>query len=65
MIDNEIPSNNILAWHDIYYVEPLQITIATREDNVKDVNDDDISMKMNKQVPLEELCPPRARLNYD
>jgi hypothetical protein len=65
MIDNEIPSNNVLAWHDIYFVEPSQIAIAIKEDDIKDVNDDDIGTKMNKQVPLKELRPPRARLNYD
>jgi hypothetical protein len=36
-----------------------------REDVVEDVNDDDIGMKMNKQVPLEDLNPTKARLNYD
>jgi hypothetical protein len=48
MIDNEIPSNNILARPDIYYVEPSQIAIAAKEDNVEDVNDDIIGTKMNK-----------------
>jgi hypothetical protein len=32
---------------------------------VKDVNDDDISMKMNKQVPLEDLSPPKVKFNYN
>ncbi len=50
---------------DIYYVEPSQIAITVREDNVKDVNDDDIGTEMNKQVAMEELRPPRAILNYD
>jgi hypothetical protein len=35
------------------------------EDVVKDVDDDDIDMKMNKQVPLEDLSPTKPRLNYD
>jgi hypothetical protein len=41
------------------------MTTATKEDNVKDFNDDDIGMEMNKQVPLEDLNPTSARLNYD
>ncbi len=65
MIDNEIPSNNILARPNMCSMEPLQIAIAAREDDVKDINDNDIGTKMNKQVPLEELSPPRARLNYN
>jgi len=40
------------------------MTITIREDDVKDFNDDNIGMKMNKQV-LEKLSPPKARLNYD
>ncbi len=46
-------------------MEPSQIATAIKEDNVEDVNDDNIGMEMNKQVLLEELSPPRARLNYD
>jgi hypothetical protein len=41
------------------------MTTTIKEDKVKDVNDDDISMEMNRQVLLEELSPLRARLNYD
>jgi hypothetical protein len=41
------------------------MTIVAREDNVEDVNDDNIGTKMNKQVPLEDLNPPKAILNYD
>jgi hypothetical protein len=47
----------------IYSVEPSQIAPTTGEDDVKDVNDDNIGTKMNIQVLLEELNPPRARLN--
>jgi hypothetical protein len=41
------------------------MAIVAREDDVEDFNDDDIGTKMNTQVPLEELRPLRARLNYD
>jgi hypothetical protein len=41
------------------------MAIVPREDDVEDFNDDDIGMEMNTQVLLEELSPPRARLNYD
>jgi hypothetical protein len=41
------------------------MTTATKEDNVKDFNDDNIGMEMNKQVPFEYLSPTSARLNYD
>jgi len=46
-------------------VEPSQMTTTVKEDNVKNVNDDDIGMEMNRQILLEELSPPRAKLNYD
>ncbi len=42
---------------------PSQMAIVAREDDVEDVNDDDIGMKMNRQVPLEELSPSIIRLN--
>jgi hypothetical protein len=35
------------------------------EDDVEDVNDEDIGTEMNRQVPLKELSPPKARINYD
>jgi hypothetical protein len=41
------------------------MTIATKEDDIEDLNDDNIGTKMNKQVPLEDLSPFKARLNYD
>jgi hypothetical protein len=65
MIGNKMPLNDILARPDIYYVEPSQMTTTAKEDNVKNVNDDDIGMETNRQILLEELSPPRARLNYD
>jgi hypothetical protein len=65
MIDDEQPSNDILAWLDISFTKLLQMTTATKEDNVKDFNDDNIGMEMNKQVPFEYLSPTSARLNYD
>jgi hypothetical protein len=37
-------------------------TIA-KEDDVKDVNDDNISTEMNKQVYLKDLSPTKVRLN--
>ncbi len=58
-----MPSNDISAQSDIYYVEPSQIALTIGEDDVKDINDDNIGTKMNIQVFLEELSPPRARLN--
>jgi hypothetical protein len=30
-----------------------------------DVNDDNLGENMNKQVPLEELSPFKAKLNYN
>jgi len=41
------------------------MTTTIREDDVKDFNDDNIGMKMNRQVLLEKLSPSKARLNYD
>jgi hypothetical protein len=46
-------------------VEPSQTPIVGKEDDVEDVDDDDIGTEMNKQVPLEDLNPPKAMLNYD
>jgi len=65
MIGNKMPLNDILAQPNIYYVEPSQMTTTAKEDNIKDVNDDDIGMEMNIQILLEKLSPPRTRLNYD
>jgi hypothetical protein len=65
MTNNEMPSSDVSTWPDIYFVEALQIAIAIKEDNVKDVNDDNIFMEMNRQVLMEELSPPRAKLNYN
>jgi hypothetical protein len=41
------------------------MAIVAREDNVEDVNDDDIGMGMNKQVPIKNLSPTKVRLNYN
>ncbi len=65
MVDNEQPSNDVLTWPDIYFAKPSQMATIGIEDVVKDVDDDDIDMKMNKQVPLEDLSPTKPRLNYD
>lgn len=53
MTGDEIPSSDILTWPDICSIEPLQMAIVAREDDVKDFNDDNIGMEMNTQVPLE------------
>jgi hypothetical protein len=65
MTNDEIPSIDISTRHDIYFTKFSQTAIVVKEDNVKDVNDDDIGMEMNRQVPLEDLSPPKARLNYN
>jgi hypothetical protein len=65
MIDDEHSSNDILARLDIFFVEPSQMASIAKKDDVKDLNDDDIGMEMNKQVPLEDLNAFKARLNYD
>ncbi len=65
MTNDEIPSSDILAWFDIYFVEPLQKATIAMEDNVEDFNDDNIGRKMNRQVSLKELSLPRVRLKYD
>jgi hypothetical protein len=65
MTDDKQLSNDISARLDISSIESLHKTIATRDDDVKDFNDDDIGTKMNKQVPLEDLSPTKARLNDD
>ncbi len=65
MINNEQPSSDILAWLDICSMKLSQTAIVTREDNVEDVNDDDIGKGMNKQVPIENMSPIKAKLNYN
>jgi hypothetical protein len=65
MTNDEIPSSDILARLDICSMEPLQMTIVDREDDVEDFNDGDIGIEMNRQVFLEELSPLKVRLNYD
>ncbi len=59
--------------HQVIYQHGLTSTLrnhyrqphATKEDDVEDVNDDDISTKIKRQVFLEELNSPKARLNYN
>jgi hypothetical protein len=63
MTNYEIPFSDISTWPNIYSMAPSQMAIVAREDDVEDVNDDDIGMKMNRQVPLEELSPSIIRLN--
>jgi hypothetical protein len=65
MINNEIPSNDISTQPNIFSTKPLQTTTIVREDDVKDVNYDNIGRKMNKQIPLEDLSSPKAKLNYN
>jgi hypothetical protein len=65
MIDDKQLSNDISTRLDISSIESSHKTIAIRDKDVKDFNDDDIGTKMNKQIPLEGLSPTKARLNYD
>jgi len=65
MINDKQLSNDISARLDISFIESSHKTIATRDKDVKDFNDDDIGTKMNKQIPFEDLNPTKARLNYD
>jgi hypothetical protein len=41
------------------------MTIVARENNVEDLNDDDIGIEMNEQLPFKNLSPLKMRLNYD
>jgi hypothetical protein len=65
LIDDEHPSCDILTWLEISFTKPSQIVTVAKEDNVKDFNDDDTGMEMNKQVPFKDLSPKKTRLNYD
>lgn len=65
MVNKEQCFNDVLTWPNICFVEPLQSPTTRRQGDVKDVNDDNISKKMNKQVPFENFSPVKARLNYD
>ncbi len=60
-----MPSSDIVTRPNICFAKPLQTTIVVKEGDVKDVNDDDINIEINKQVFLKELSPPRAILNYN
>ncbi len=63
MIDDEQPSNDISAQLDVSFIELSQTTTAIKEDNVKDFNDDDIGMNMNKQVHFEDMNLVKVKLN--
>jgi hypothetical protein len=65
MTNDEHPSTDISTQLDISSTKPSQMATIVSEDNVKDFNDDDIGMKMNKQVPLDNLSPPKIGFNYD
>jgi hypothetical protein len=65
MTNDEHLSSDLLTQLEISYVEPSQTTIVTRVNDVKDLNDDDISKEMNKHIPLKDLNPFKVRLNYD
>ncbi len=59
MVDNEQLSNDVLTWPNIYFAKPSQMATTGMEDVAEDADDDDIDMKMNKQVPLEDLSPTK------
>lgn len=65
MKNNEHPSNDISTQLEISFAEPSQMTIVARENNVEDLNDDDIGIEMNEQLPFKNLSPLKMRLNYD
>ncbi len=52
MVDEEQCSNEVLTWPDICFMESSQTPITVREDDVKDVDDDDIGEEMNKKFLL-------------
>jgi hypothetical protein len=61
MVDKEQRSNDVLTCLDICFVELSESPPIGREDDVKDVDDDDIGEEMNKQVPFKDLSPIKAR----
>jgi hypothetical protein len=46
-------------------MELSQTTAIVKEEDVKDVNDDDSGTEMNRQVLLKDLSPPKATLYYN
>ncbi len=46
-------------------MEPSQIPIGGKEDDVEDVNNDDVGEEMDKQVFLKDLNLVKFKLNYD
>jgi hypothetical protein len=61
--------NNVLVMyqHDLHicFVKLSQTTTIGREDDVKDADDDDFAIEMNKQVICENLSQGKAILNYN
>jgi hypothetical protein len=53
--------------HDLHicFVKLSQTTTIGREDDVKDADDDDFAIEMNKQVICENLSQGKAILNYN
>ncbi len=65
MIDEKECSSDVSKWLDICFVEPSQIPIGGKEDDVEDVNNDDVGEEMDKQVFLKDLNLVKFKLNYD
>jgi hypothetical protein len=65
IVDNEQSFNDVSAKPNIYSAKLSQMAATRRGDVVEDVDDDDIGMEMNKQVPLKDLNPTKTRLNYN
>ncbi len=65
MVDEKQCFNDVSTCLDFYYVEPSQTPPFEKEDDVQDVDDVNIDEEMNIQVPLKDLNPTKARLNYD
>ncbi len=55
MTNVEHPLNDILAQLEISSIESSQMTTIARENNVEDLNDDNISTKMNKKNSSRRL----------
>ncbi len=65
MADEKQHFDDVSTRLDFYYAELAQTPLVEKEDDVEDVEDVDIGDEMNKQVPLEDLSPTKAKLNYD
>jgi hypothetical protein len=64
-VNKEQRSNDVSTCPDIYSTKLSKTPPTTREDDAKDVDDDDIGEKMNKKVPFEDLSPIKIKLNYN